>query len=1683
MAANDTSDALRRKLAAAVELCARGSAQGRAALIGQGAAGFAARLPVGQWTWESIATGETGRAWSAPATLIAATDLPADDATIARMAAWFAVGAGPQAMLLLEIPSGARERWRRELEAAGFGELRMSSSSSVAAPAYELLMARFSGSRASSTPKTAPAAPAGVPPAVLAQVCATLEKLLRLSPGDLDPASPFSEYGVDSMAGVAFVNELNRTLGLDLKPMVLFDYTSATKLAGFIAGQCAPVLPAVAKPVVPALPIPSQSMPVPALVPAARAADAASHTARAGDIAVIGLAGRFPGAANIDDYWRNLRAGVSSITEVPPERWDHGKVYDPAAKRPDRTSFKWGGFVPDADKFDPLFFAISGREAEATDPQQRLFLEECYHALEDAGYAGLSARKARKCGVFVGVEPGDYMGLFTSSASVGDKAPLFQGNAESILAARISYFLDLKGPSLAINTACSSSLVAIHLACQSLAHGECDLALAGGVRVFATEKVYLALGNMGMLAADGRCKTFDAAADGFVPGEAVGVLVLKPLAAALRDGDTIHGVIKGSAINQDGRTNGITAPSSLAQTEVQREACERAGVSPATFDYVEAHGTGTKLGDPIEVQALTNTFRHYTPDIGFCALGAVKTNIGHTMAAAGVCGVIKVLLALRHGEIPPSLNLAQENPYIDFATSPFRPVAEPQPWAARSGRPRRAAVSSFGFSGTNSHAVIEEAPAVVRQASASGAQTAQMVVLSARTKESLRELLLRLTAGLAPEMTLTDVAFTLAVGRGHFEERVGLVVESVTELREKLARLARGETPPQTWRGTVVIGKLDASDATIFPKVAELAVRELASAVSQTADGEAARREQLGVLAALFAKGAELPWEKIFGGFGRRISLPGYPFARERYWVSALVQPKPAAAGREILTGEEFFLRGHVVDGKPTLPGVMYLELARRAWAARQGEGSAVVLSNVAWKRPLTVEHATEPAVSFDAATDVFSISVAGTVHAEGRIRRRETAPLRAEEIAAIRARCLRQGDVGKIYAQCRAAGLALGEGMRSIVDIRFSDTEALARLEVDPGEAARFGWHPGLLDGALQTTAALGDGAGGGLPVPFAVGEMWAGKLPPRCWAHVRREPARGGLLQFTISLLDDRGAVLGRFERMAMRALVPERGAPAEAVWFKPAWRDSAVDWSAGRTLTGALLAVGGGEAWVEALQAGADGLEVTGSAFSRSVDWDRRLREVKPNFVVVKWPAGVDLGEGAAVVVDFCRALMREAGDRQVEMLLVHAPGEALAAASAGLGRTLRLEKTTLHFRAVELAGDEAGAVLAELARGERMARVRIAGARREVETVEVVTLPPAKTQDAAWREGGVYLLTGGAGGLGARIAVDLARRHRAKLVLAGRSPASGKTDALLKEIAALGGEARYVQADVSEPEQVAQAVAEARRVFGPLNGVLHAAGAIEDGFLRDKDAASALRVMGPKVLGAVALDAATREEPLDFFALFSSVAGVLGNVGQADYGWANSFLDEFAEVREAQRLRGECHGVTVSIAWPLWREGGMQQGGEMERLKLQRAGLQALETAQGLALLDQALAAGEPRLAVLVGRGEAIRAMLQAPEAKRAVAREAAPSPTAAVTARGDDLQAWLTARFAELVKLPAARIQPADALEKYGIDSVMVMDFTQRLETEFGELSKTLLFEHQTLAELADYFARQHPDVV
>jgi acyl transferase domain-containing protein/surfactin synthase thioesterase subunit len=515
------------------------------------------------------------------------------------------------------------------------------------------------------------------------------------------------------------------------------------------------------------------------------------------NIAIIGLGCRFPKAANPQAYWQLVSNGIDAISEVPKDRWNVDELYDPQPATPGKMNTRWGGFLEQVDSFDPLFFNISPREAERIDPQQRLFLEVAWSALENAGVA-TDKLAGSLTGVFTGMAVVNYDQLLYKNVADLTQISAYDGigTTLSLASSRLSYLLDLKGPSLAIETACSSSLVAVHLACQSLRSRESNLCIVGGVNLILTPELNIVFSQARMMSPDGRCKTFDADANGYVRGEGCGVVILKRLCDALEAGDNIQAVIRGSAVNQDGASNGITAPNGPSQQAVIRQALNNAGVKPAEISYVEAHGTGTPLGDPIEVKSLKNVLMEGRRADQPCWLGSVKTNIGHLESAAGMAGLIKVILALQHQEIPPNLHLKKLNPYIRLNKTPLSIPTAKQSWTVE--QKRLAGISSFGFGGTNAHVILEQAPVVEPVKVEREQRPLQLLTLSTRNETALVELAGKYSEFLNsnPAVSLADLCFTANAGRTHFEHRLVAIASSLTELQTSLQAFASGENTP-----------------------------------------------------------------------------------------------------------------------------------------------------------------------------------------------------------------------------------------------------------------------------------------------------------------------------------------------------------------------------------------------------------------------------------------------------------------------------------------------------------------------------------------------------------------------------------------------------------------------------------------------------------------------------------------------------------------------------------------------------------------------------------------------------------------------------------------------------------------------------------------------------------------------
>jgi len=907
------------------------------------------------------------------------------------------------------------------------------------------------------------------------------------------------------------------------------------------------------------------------------------------EIAIIGLAGRYPGARNVGEFWDNLKNGRNSICEIPLKRWDWRK-YCSAGKGTAGTAYaRWGGFLDDIDMFDPLFFPLSPAEAERMDPQERLFLQEAYASIEDSGYTPSTLCSSRKVGVYVGVIYSNYAKI-PSQWSVPN---------------RVSFLLNFQGPSMAVDTACSSSLTALHLAVEGLRCGDCRVAIAGGVNLIVDPAQHLNLSSINMLSSDNCCKAFGAGADGFVDGEGVGAVVLKPLDRAIADGDHIYGVIKAGVVNAGGRTNGYTVPNPAAQSDVISEAISRAGVDPRSISYIEAHGTGTELGDPIEIEGLRQAFAKSLNGKSFgngnlqpfCAIGSVKTNVGHLESAAGIAGLTKVLLQMKHRTLVPSLHAEVLNPHIDFSRTPFRVQRELSEWKRRvleiDGQSREmpllAGLSSFGAGGANAHILIEEycpAPSA-DTARLLTAEYPALIVLSAKGEAPLNERVEQLAAYLAggswTDDVLCDLAYTLQVGREAMECRVALTATSIPELRRKLDDYLQGKYESGEiegcYRGDVRRGR---DSVTLF-----VADEDLQGAIEIWFV-----KHKYGKLLDAWVKGLSVDWTKLYKdghGMPRRMSLPSYPFARERYWKDPIRSDSGSEAWLHPmlerntstlaeqrfstrLTGEEPFLQDHVVFGRRVLPGVCYLEMARAAvLKSLETHPSEVELRDVKWLQPIVagavkqvhivLNDQEEGKIDFEIYSEDQGDEI---VHAQGRavLTNPVTQTVGNIDVAQLSRGCTESIRAERCYEAFASVGIDYGPTQRGLKSVGVGKSSmgrpyVLAQLVLPETVIARgddLVLDPSVIDSALQAAIGLRltseQGSGLGAAVPFALDSVRIlRRVPVECWAYARTsEDSLDGVQRLDIDICEGSGQVCVMLRGLALHPL-------AEAPKWKPA------------------------------------------------------------------------------------------------------------------------------------------------------------------------------------------------------------------------------------------------------------------------------------------------------------------------------------------------------------------------------------------------------------------------------------------------------------------------------------------------------------------------------------------------
>ena len=1435
------------------------------------------------------------------------------------------------------------------------------------------------------------------------------------------------------------------------------------------------------------------------------------------DIAIIGMSSRLPGSKNTHELWRNLQDGKECISQISADQLRKGLLKslgyipetDLAQWLNDPNYISAAAVLEDIDLFDARFFGYNSTEAALIDPQQRIFLECAWEALEDAAYDPETYRGL--IGVYAGSEMNTYHhDLHASIIPSVNVISRVICNANDYLATRVSYKLNLKGPGLTIQTACSTSLVAVHVACQSLKSGECDMALAGSVVARSTQEIGYLYQEDGVLSPDGHCRPFDAQGRGtlFANG-GVGVVVLKRLADALADGDNIYVVIKGSAANNDGSfKTGYTAPAIAGQVKVLLEAMAVAAVDPDSISYVETHGTATPLGDPIEVAALTQAFRTSTQRKRFCAIGSLKSNMGHLGAVAGVAGLIKTSLALKHKMLPPSLHYEQPNPQIDFANSPFYVNTKLAAWNT-DAQPRRAGVSSFGMGGTNAHVILEEAPDLREARSLHdepSTSSRQLLVLSAKTGSALEQMRVNLLDHLKnhPELNLADVAFTLQVGRKAFPHRLMLVcqtvAEAVSQLEAKRCFLSvtpPGEHPvvfmfPGQGPQYVNMGReLYEEEPTFRQQVDTCArllvphlhcdLRELIYPATEQGTGSPDRYKTQSLhqtdmaqpalfvieyaLAQLLMKWGVHPQAMIGHSIGEYVAacLAGVFSLEDALALVALrgclMQALPVGAMLSVTLPEkdvqEFFgeslgeslgerlaltacngANDSVVSGTIEAIELLEKQLMKRGIASRRLHTSHAfhsqmmdpildpftsAVSKIFLHPPkipyisnltgiwITDYEATNPAywaqhirqtVRFAEGIQLLLNSPTtvllevGPGHslstlAQRMVDKSETLSLPRLILPSVRHPQAPVSDMAFLLNTCGqlwCAGVAIdwsqwaGAVGTKLAPVRVP-TKQRRRISLPtyPFERERYWIFPAEAARRSEEVPPLQVGKKPNIADWFSVPSWNRSPLPDIQALHEESEH-EGCWLIFTDTVglgarIEDR---LQKDKEVVITVTVGAQfGIVGDGKYtLRPECRE---DYDA------LLKDLGSREIfpthivhlWTviapNHVLSGLDWFETSQAlGFYSLLFLAQALGEQNPRNV------GSGLAPDSTLQAPDSRACSQSLYITVISNNLQEVmEGEVLCPARAtalGVGKVIPSEYPHITFRSIDIVlpvvvghAQEAGAgtrhspygtlvdqIIAELRWKSSDVAVAYRGSYRWVQCIEPMRLEargdelPGQVQrlrqTQKLRQQGVYLITGGLGGIGLALAEDLARRVRARLVLIGRTdlPAGGERNPFwdkprgymvdddvtankirqIKMLEVLGAEVLVIKADVTDLEQMQAVIAQVRERFGELHGVIHAAGTYGGGMIQLKTPQMAASVLAPKVKGTLVLEAVLKDLQPDFLILCSSLAAIVGELGQADYCAANTFLDSFAFYHTAQQ-----RVQTISINWDTWQEVGM------------------------------------------------------------------------------------------------------------------------------------------------------------
>lgn len=1516
-----------------------------------------------------------------------------------------------------------------------------------------------------------------------------ISDILKSEASEIKAKAPFENYGIDSV----IILELNQALEKHFGPLpktLFFEYHNLAELTNYFLTEQKSMLEEFfgeSKTLIPT-----------AIIPEAPIIKNASEPNSNMDIAIIGVSGRYPQARNIEQFWENLKAGRDCVIEIPESRWNHDLYPTP----------KWGGFLDDFDRFDPLFFNISPKEAELIDPQERLFLETAWGALEDAAHTPESLKG--NVGVFVGVMYGQYQ-LYGVERSALGNTDITPSSLYASIANRVSYFCNFHGPSMAVDTMCSSSLTALHLACDSLRKNECQVALAGGVNISSHPNKYLYLTQAHFLSSDGKCRSFGEGGDGYVPGEGVGAVLLKPLDQALKDKDHIYAIIKSTALNHGGKTHGYTVPNPNAQGALVSEALKKSGINPRSLNYLETHGTGTSLGDPIEIRGLSKAFSEYTSDKQFCPIGSVKSNVGHLESAAGMVALTKVLLQLKYKMLVPSLHSETLNSNIDFSQTPFYVQQKLEEWKAPY--PKHVGISSFGAGGSNAHVIIEEAPPQIEPKTPE--KNYYLITLSAKEEACLEKKISDLSKYLQESTeNVANISYSLNVGRVHHNYRWACVINSSQP----------HALPEKYFKNTVSTEPLEKNP--IYNNTAEA----------------------LETLAELYTKGFEINWELLHQNDPKyRISLPIYPFLKERYWVPELKQNPQVTETlhplidinistfesekfQKKLDNKAFYLKDHIINGQIVLPGTAYLEMIQAAGTLASTE-KVQHIRDLFWMRLLAPKEQNQSmTVQLEPTDDGASFKIfsknqeENVIHAKGWLDYKPETKPEPLNFEAIKNRCEWMGEKAWIYERYKALGYDYGESFQNTSALWCNETEALAKLQLSNAakhDFEAYTLHPTLMDSALRTTLGIAGKLRShfDLAIPFYLEKLSIfQKVPEMAWVYAKLNHSTESTtdLYYDIVISDENGNVCVTISRFNVRVLEAEKSLASEVYVYQPIWHAQSLPLGSAVFNNGEpLLLISDDPDFVIDRKEFSVIKVLLSDEYQKINDHSYKIQGNKPEDFLKLWnevssfsqkpthilqvltsafsETSTALNENewhAAQTKTFLpliflfQAIEKKGPHQSIQFSYVYHQSEgaihALHEAMGSFSNAIKIINPNFILKTIEFPSKipfDIEILLHEVFT-KTSERIRYNETSRYVRKWAPLGLSSVTTSQVPIKAGGVYLITGGIGGLGNLFAEFFAKNYQAKLILTGRSPLNPTSQSQLETLKKLGSDVLYLQTDVSNFDSVAALIEQIKNQWGHLDGIIHSAGVAAKTPLKKVQAQEFESGLSAKIYGTYYLDYLTKTLPLDFFITFSSVSAYLGDFGIGSYSYGNAFMDSYLSWRDQECKEKRRSGISLSFGWPYWESGGMKLSAEELAIYHDYSGLDLLSSEQGLDYFLRALTNKAPNLIMVPGDREKIEKSLGI---RKTATAKTMPLPAAITDSPDISIVNYLKKILAEVTKLPLPRIDAEVELSQYGVDSVMIIDINQQLLNYFPDIRQTLLFEHKTLKSLAQYLQATYPE--